>query len=575
MAIGGSFSLAVILSAVDKLSGPLGRVQGRLARFGKSAKTLGRNLSLGLTLPIALIGAGIIKTASTFESSMNRIEALSGQAGAALNKTRDQAKDLGATTVFSAAQAADAMGNLALAGFNLQEIHKATPPILNLAAAAQMEIAESAQIAAGVLNAYGFEAEETRRVSDVLTQTFTKSATALEDLGEAFKLSAPIARGMGIEFEELAATLGLLGNNMFRGSLSGTAIRNALVNLANATPKTIKVLGSLGLSLSDFVDKDGDVKSIANTIGLLGKASATTGQLVAIFGKRAGPAMASLVKEGRAELERMTVLMGSSSEGIGRAAQIATIQMRGAGGAMARFRAAVEAAAIAIADSGLLQWFTDTTEAVGGWFTELSKTNPELLKTGVIIAGVTAVAGPAIFAVGALAATFNALAIASGTLGAALATLTLNPIGAALVSIGALVVFTQLLVRNWDAMIEGAKSLTTWIGNKLAPAFDFLGTQIASLVDLMPDWMLRLLNVDPSSVGSAGRLAAAAPGPNPFTARGAAATFASGEAGRTPAESVLRAEIVFRDPPAGVEIVSETGEILPDAELGLSLAIGG
>src|SRR5699024_5782499 len=101
-----------------------------------------------------------------FDKSMNRVAALSGATGDELDAMRDQAKDLGRTTSFSASQAADAMGFLAMAGFKTNDIIKVMPGTLSLAAAGQMDIARTADIASNVLTGFGLEAAEMNRVAD-------------------------------------------------------------------------------------------------------------------------------------------------------------------------------------------------------------------------------------------------------------------------------------------------------------------------------------------------------------------------------------------------------------------------
>lgn len=551
--------LAVVISAVDRLTGPLNRMGRRISRFGKSLTKVGRGMTIGLTAPILLFGAAVLSSSAKFEEGMLRVQALTGKTGEELAEVTELAKSLGSSTVFSATEAADAMGNLALAGFDTNQILAATPPILDLATAASIDLAQAAEIAAGGLNAYGFEADQATRVADVLTKTFTSSATTLEDLGLAFVSAAPVARGMGIEFEELSATLAILGNNMFRGEMAGTAIRGALARLANATPQAVKRLEGLGIPLDKLLDGRGNVLSLTNTVRQLAEAGATTGDILKIFGLRAGPAMAALVAEGADELVRMTDLLRNST---GTAARIAAVRMEGAAGGVRAMKSAFEGLTIAIGDSGLLQWFTDAIGKLTKWFQGITKTNPELLKIGTIAALVAAALGPLILVAGAAVTAFGGLATAAGVLGTALTFLWANPIGLVIGSIVGLIAFGVLLVKNWDAIVDSAKAIAFWVGDKLTQAFDFLALQIGSLVDLVPQWLIDLVTGGASIIGDFLGIG----GGGETIARGPAIA-----AGNTTSERITtsRVEVILPNIPDGARV--ETTGAFEDVELGLSM----
>lgn len=569
---GPQFPLAVVLSAVDRLTGPLGRVEGRLQSFGKSLSRIGRNLTLSVTAPALALGTAVLTSSARFEEGMLRVQALTGRTADELQEAEAQARTLGSTTVFTATQAADAMGNLALAGFQVNEITSATPPILSLATAASSDLAESAEIAAGALRSYGFEADQTQRVSDVLTRTFTTSATRLEDLGEAMTVSAPVARTMGIEFEELAASLGLLGNRMFRGTMAGTAIRGALAKLANPSREAAAVLAKLEIPLDSLLDARGNVRSLTNTIRQLEDAGATAGDLLAIFGQRAGPAMAALVSSGASALEDMTADLRDST---GTAARIAAVRMEGAAGGVRALKSAFEGLTIAIGQSGLLQWFTDAVRGLTEWFQGLSQTNPELLRTATVVGLVAAALGPFLVVAGSAVTAIGGLVTATTALGGALTFLAANPIGVAILSLGALVAGATLLVTQWDRIVAGSKAVALWIGDKLSSAFDFLTRQVQSLIDLVPDWLVDVVTGAGGAVADFlgfGDGGAAGPG----IARGAAL------AGARTTETILREdkskrtrlEVDFTNLPPGAIVRPAEGDPLEDVELGVTLAPG-
>jgi TP901 family phage tail tape measure protein len=167
-------------------------------KVGEAAETLGKNLSVFVTAPLVAFGATAIKTAGDFEAAMNRVAGITRATGVEFQQLENLAKELGATTQFSASQAADAMGFLAMAGFDTNQIISALPGTLELAAAGNLDLARAADIASNVLTGYGLQAEEVGRVNDVLALASISANTNVEQLGNAFKFVAPVASAMGV-----------------------------------------------------------------------------------------------------------------------------------------------------------------------------------------------------------------------------------------------------------------------------------------------------------------------------------------------------------------------------------------
>src|SRR5690606_2922780 len=158
------------------------------------------------------------------------------------------ARELGASTVFSASQAAEGMSYLAMAGFSVSEIVDAMPGLLDTAAAAQSGLGVTADIVSNILSGFQLEARETTRVADVLTATFTSSNTTLEMLGDTMSYVAPVAASLGISLEEVAAMTGRLGDVGIQGQRAGTALRAIFTRLAAPTGEAAKILQQLGVA---------------------------------------------------------------------------------------------------------------------------------------------------------------------------------------------------------------------------------------------------------------------------------------------------------------------------------------
>lgn len=265
----------------------MSKAQRSLRDFEKSTRRA-RGMVIGATGAMAR-GFAAVGTAATiaiadsirvfadFETSMLRVKAISGATGAEFQSLTDLAKELGSTTAFTAREAAQAMGFLAQAGFDVGEVHKALPKVLSLAAAGQLDLAQAADITASVLRGFGLEASESGRVADVLAAAASKSNTSVEGMGEAFKFAGPVASAMGVSLEETAAALGVLSNAGLKGSLAGTGLRMVLVKMgedvagAGGLTEALETLNTEGVQAVVDTMKDLDARAGTAAVALTGQ----------------------------------------------------------------------------------------------------------------------------------------------------------------------------------------------------------------------------------------------------------------------------------------------------------------
>lgn len=412
--------------ALGRANAPLKKLQGqfnatslkmsamtkKMRKFSDSSKKMGQSMSQKVTLPFALLGGYIVKTAGDFQLATNKLENLTVAGGATekqVKALKDQAKDLGSQTQFSASQAAEAMNFLAMSGMNANDILGATPKVLDLAAASGLELAESADIVSNVMSAYGKSAEELDDVNDVLVTGFQSSNTNLQMLGESMKKVAPIAASMKIPIEDTTKAIGLLGNAGIQGEDAGTALRNTLLSLVNPTKQAKQTLSNLKIKKTDIIDEKGNVRSLTGVVKAMLSAGASAKDMSVIFGKRTGPALLAAVNQGKAGLDQLDERMNKRA---GSTKKSAEVMQRGWSGAFASMKSAFEAFQIAVAESGFLEMVTKWAKKIGDFFRWLSKTNPAILKMGTVVALLAAAIGPLIVAFGFIAgAVANIMAI--------------------------------------------------------------------------------------------------------------------------------------------------------------------
>jgi TP901 family phage tail tape measure protein len=343
------------------------KTEGPLAKTGKATDMLGSVVG-------KLVGAGVVYKAGqmmldfgkqslqasmNLEQAMANVSAVSGATGKDLNKLTDVAKELGATTKFTSQQAAEGMQFLAMAGFKVNEIAGAMPGVLQLAAAANLDLGRSADITSNILTGYGKKVEELGQVNDVLVKAFTSANVNLEQLGNAMKYVGPVASGMKYEFEEVAAAIALMGNAGIQGTMAGTALRGALSRLANPTGAVAATLARLAINVKDSA---GNMRPLVEIVEQLEKSGATTSDMLTLFGDRAGPALAALVEQGSDALRTFTQTLKDSG---GTADNVAETQMNTLQGRVLTLQSAYEGLKIAVGDA-----FGPTSTAAVEWATE-------------------------------------------------------------------------------------------------------------------------------------------------------------------------------------------------------------
>lgn len=279
-----------------------------LSKFGGVLTSTGTALTKSLTVPIVGAGTGSVMCAAKFESSMSKVEAVSGQASNAVVKLAngsmttlgDKAKQMGATTKFSASEAADAMYYMGLAGWNSQQMIEGLDGVMNLAAASGEDLATTSDIVTDALTAFGLQAEDSSHFADILATTSSKSNTTVGLLGESFKYVAPLCGAMGYSAEDCATALGLMANSGIKGSQAGTTLKTALANLAKPTDAQAKMMEQLGISITK---SDGSMKSLGEVMANLrqGFSGLSEDQKAAaastIFGKESMAGMLAIVND--------------------------------------------------------------------------------------------------------------------------------------------------------------------------------------------------------------------------------------------------------------------------------------
>lgn len=452
------------------------------AAAGRQMSSIGDDMTLAISLPIAAAGTATVHTAGDFEQAMNKVKAATESSGKEFTDLRNLAIDLGSTTAFSASEAAYAMNELATAGFDTNEIMGALPGVLDMAAAGSVSLSDAAEIASGILNGFGFAATDLSYVNDVLARDFLATATNLSDLGESFKYVGPTAKSAGLTFTEVAAAIGLMGNAGIKGSMAGTALNASISRLLKPTGEVETTLRNLGVTVTN---SSGKLLPLVDIMRQLEAAGADTTDMITLFGLEAGPDMMALLSQGSAALANLDQQLQNAG---GTAKKVATTQMAGFNGSMDELSSSAEGLMIAIGDAGLLGWMTSLVDELTQLTMKASKLSPTLLNIAVIVAAITAAIGPFLAIFGRMATAIGEGILAFKKFGSWavrvapwLATLS-GPIGWVIAAVIALAIAAVVAYNKCEAFrvvvdraFRAVATAAVWMWqNAIVPAFNWI-----------------------------------------------------------------------------------------------------
>lgn len=198
---------------------------------------------------------------SEFEQSMANTSGIAGATASEYEKLSKAARDAGKATTFTASEAADALGYMALAGWDVETSTKALTPVLKLAEATQADLATTSDQVTDSMSAMGVGIDELQEYLDVVVMTNNKANTTSADLMDAMIGCGGAARASGMDFKETATALGILANNGVKGAEAGTALNSMLVRIS--TKDAAKAaFEDLGVAVYDNAGKMRDMRQI-------------------------------------------------------------------------------------------------------------------------------------------------------------------------------------------------------------------------------------------------------------------------------------------------------------------------
>ncbi|WP_282125630.1 phage tail tape measure protein [Marinifilum flexuosum] len=453
------FSLVVQLSTdLKQFKTSLKKAQDSLGKF---KKTVGGAIALG---GFVALGKSILEVSGQFQNSMARVKAITRANAQDFQLLSDAAKRMGASTQYSASESAKALEYLGMAGLDAKQSVDALPGTLQLATAGAIDLGTAADITTNVLSGFALGVGELGRVNDVLARTSTISNTNILELGEAMKLAAPVAKGVGEEIEGVSVALAVMANSGIKGAEAGTAYQGAMKRLLMAPKEVTSALDSLGLSIDANTIKQ---KGLMGVMQMLRNKGAGATEMAKIFGLH-WKSMLPLLQANEQTINKLTNEIYSSQ---GAAEKMAKDGIGGWQKAVNSLKSTLESLAIQIGESGILEFFTNIVKGITGVIKAFKGMSDQSRKWVLIIGGLTAAF------LGLATGIWSALSPILLTIGAIVAI-------AAVVA--GLILVIKSVADSWDIM--KVKFVQVWdniklfllkslnfIKNKINGFFDFFG----------------------------------------------------------------------------------------------------
>lgn len=474
-------------------------VKGALSNLASTAITTAASA-------VTNFAGSIVEIGQNFETSMSKVSALSGATGDDLAQLEAKARELGASTTFSASQAADALGYMALAGWDTKDMLDGVSGVLSLAQAGEMDLAAASDLVTDYLSAFNMTAADTQRMVDVLAYAQANANTTVEGLGMAFKNCAANCNAFGMDVETTSAAIAMMANQGLKGSEAGTAL-NAVMRDMTARMKdgaisigdtSVAIMDAEG-NYRDFADIIADIEAATNGMGDAEKAAA----LQSTFTADSIKGLNLMLNAGSDELVGFRDdLYGCA----GAAEKTAATMTDNLGGDLSNLQSALEETALKIYDGlqeplratvqfitgtaipglqGFMDWMSSGTEVFDEFGNKVGETASPIQTLVSALQGtlpVLAAAGGALLAYKgySLAVAAAEKARAAVTLAVETAqkllngTMRANPIGIVITLIGALVgafiylwntseEFRNFWTGLWGAICEAAQPVIDWL----------------------------------------------------------------------------------------------------------------
>ena len=395
-----------------------------------------------------------VEAASGFEAQMSVVESISGATEEEMTALSELAKEMGATTKFTAQEAGQGLEYMAMAGWKADEMLNGLAGIMNLAAAAGADLGQTSDIVTDALTAFGLTAKDSAHFSDVVAQAAANSNTNVTMMGNSFKMVATTAGSLHYSIDDVAVALGAMANQGLKSEMAGTALATAFTRMSGTNSNATKAMDALGLSM---FDTNGNAKDLSVFLDELRAAFAgmteqeKVSNLYLLAGQKGMKGLQAIVNTSEADWQKLTQAIAGCS---GAAAKMASTKLDNYAGQVVLLESALDALKTEIGSvltPVLRNLAADATSAIN-WMTDVVREHPGVVAA---ITGVATALGSLVAVMAVVA--FTQIPALKAAITGLFAVISAHPIGALITALAALVVGIGSAIAVAHAHAEAQK----------------------------------------------------------------------------------------------------------------------
>lgn len=481
----------------------------KMTALSSSMGKVGSTLTKTVTLPLVGLGTLSVKTAATFESAMSQVQAtmgltadstseLNGQTVNTMDSLSSLAKQMGAETKFSATEAAEAINNMAMAGYDVNEIYGALPEVLNLASAGALDLDYATQLAANGLNVMGYGTDRLSELSNKLAVTASSAYGSVSDFGEGLLVAGGAAKSANLNFTDIFTALGILGDAGISAAEGGTKLRNVILSLYAPTDTAAEELNTLGIQTQDA---NGNVRDFQDVLKDLSGAldglseSDRLNAINTIFNKADIAGVNALLSNCTDRWDELSSTIDNAGDAAG---QMSDTQLNNLNGQLTILKSGLEGLGIAFGEA-LLPLVKDVTAFIQSIVTWLNSLNDEQVQTLSRILEIAAAVGPLLLIGSKIVTGLNSIATLVANFAPLLTTFGSTVAGLAAPILAVIAVIAALKLA-WDTNFGGMRdTITTFIStvtDRVTVIAEFLQTAFTAFMGVVTElWNSNWMNI--------------------------------------------------------------------------------
>ena len=426
--------LRIVISGVDNYSKEMAKISKQTTALSSGMKSAGQKMSMALSLPIAAAAGFSALQVAKFDDAMADAGTTTGATAAQLDGLTAAAQSMAGIGV-GPAKAAEALKELGRIGMSATDATADLAPVLKMAAAAGLEVADAAGVADSVMDSFGVTAAQLSAAFDEMQLTSTRAGIGFKDLSDMMGTMGPVFREMGVSMDDALVLVRGFDSAGVEASAGVGALRKAMVALNNPSKKAVDGLRRLGLGKKDIFGNDGKMRDMVDIVDRLAKSGATAADIYQIFGDKIGANLAPLITQGSVVLQQYRADIKNAG---GTIDELANKRLAKLGGTFKVITATLETAAVSIGERlapVIVKLWSAVQPLVVAFINMPAPTMGAVIAFTALIAAI----GPALVIVGSLIGAFATVTSAIAAAGGIIA-LVSNPIGWAVLIVGALAV---------------------------------------------------------------------------------------------------------------------------------------